>query len=136
MYSHIINIAVVVINAVALVGCATHDAAAPGLSAAEMRVLVSDHYWNRDLPTPTYSAAQLDALLRASADPTLDGERSEAQTTRLVVALASVGDQKFAEALSRQSKRVKHMVGFFISGFLTRHNLRYPRTQLVLQKYT
>ena len=132
MYSHIINLALIVTNTAVLVGCATCDVAAPGISPAEMQVLVSDYYWKRDLPAPTYSAAQLDALLRASADPTLDGARSEAQMTRLVVAIASVGDQKFAEALSRQPKRVKHMVGFFISGLWTRHDLHYPRTQAVL----
>ena len=136
MYLRVIRIAIVVTNAAALVGCATRDAPAPGISAAEMQVLVSDYYWKRDLRTPAYSAAQLDALLRASADPTLDGARSEAQTTRLVVALASVGDQTFAAALSHQSKRVKHMVGFFISGLWTRHGLHYPQTQAVLQKYT
>ncbi|HEU5245750.1 MAG TPA: hypothetical protein VFU09_01535 [Candidatus Udaeobacter sp.] len=104
------------------------NAAASGISAEEMHVLVGNYYWKRDLSAPSYTSAQPDMLLRASANPTLDGERAEAQTSRLAVALACVGDEKFAEALSRQSDRVKHMVAFFISTLWTRFDLRYPRT--------
>src|SRR5262245_37885766 len=135
MYSHGIMSAVLLSGTVVVAGCATHDAAAPGISSQEMRVLVSDYYWQPNMPAPRYTSNQLDALLRASADPTLDGERSEAQTSRLVVALASVGDERFAEALSLQSVRVKHMVAFFISVLWKRDGLHYPRTEAVLQKY-
>ena len=96
MYSRILVAAVAVTSLTALAACATHDAGAPRISDQEMRVLVSDYYWQRDLPVPRYTSEQLDELLRASADPTLDGERAESQASRVAVALVSVGDERFS----------------------------------------
>ena len=99
-------------------------------------MLVSDYYWKRDSRAPTYSAAQLDALLRASADPTLDGARAEMQASRVVVALASIGDDLFSQALMRQSTPVKRAVAREIVYLWSRDGLHYPKTQAVLQPYT
>jgi hypothetical protein len=136
VYSLFIRISALVSGTVAVASCATYDTAAPGITAEEMSVLVSEYCWQPNAQPPHYTSEGLDALLRASADPTLDGARSEAQTSRLAVALAAVGDQRFAEALSQQSYRVKHMVAFFISDLWKRHGFHYPRTEAVLQKYT
>jgi hypothetical protein len=136
VYSRIIQIVVGVASTAAFAGCATREAAAPGISSDEMRVLVSDYYWKRDLPEPKYTAAQLDALLRASADPTLDGARAEMQASRVAVALASVGDAAFSQALMRQSVSVKRAVAREIVYLWSRHSLHYPKTQALLQPYT
>ena len=136
MYSRLAKFLLVVTSAVALAGTVTHDAAAPGISPDEMQVLVSDYYWQRDLAAPRYTSEQLDHLLRASADPTLDGERAESQASRVAVALTSVGDDRFFSALSRQPASVKRAVAREIQYMWTRHHLHYPKTERVLQPYT
>jgi heme/copper-type cytochrome/quinol oxidase subunit 2 len=135
MYSRILVAAVAVTSLTALAACATHDAGAPRISDQEMQVLVSDYYWQRDLPVPRYTSEQLDELLRASADPTLDGERAESQASRVAVALVSVGDERFSQALSDQPASVKRAVAREIHYMWTRHHLHYPKTKRVLQPY-
>ena len=133
MYSRVLE-AVVLGSQVMLAACGTYSAAPPGISPDETRALVAGYYWQPRAQPSSYTPEQLDALLRRSGDPTLDGEYAEAQASRLAVALVSVGDKKFAEALSRQSTEVKRMVGLFISPLWTRYGLHYPRTQAVLQE--
>ena len=133
MYSRVLE-AVVLGSQVMLAACGTYSAAAPGISPDEARALVAGYYWQPRAQPSSYTPEHLDALLRRSGDPALDGEYAEAQASRLAVALASVGDKKFAEALSSQSTEVKRMVGLFISPLWTRYGLHYPRTQAVLQK--
>jgi hypothetical protein len=133
MYSRIATSVLVVTGCVALAVKPTDDSAAPGISPDEMQVLVSVYYWQRDLPAPKYTSEQLDRLLRASADPTLDGERAESQASRVAVALTSVGDDRFSLALSRQPASVKRAVAHEIHYMWTRHHLHYPKTERVLQ---
>jgi hypothetical protein len=135
MYSRSFVAAMAVASLAALAACVTHDGAAPRVSQQEMQVLVSDYYWHRNLPLPHYSPEQLDQLLRASADPTLDGERAESQASRVAVALASVGDDSFSQALSHQPASVKRAVAREIHYMWTQHHLHYPKTQRVLQPY-
>ena len=135
MYSRILVAAVAVTSLTALAACATHDAGLPRISDHEMQVLVSDYYWQRDLPVPRYTSEQLDELLRASADPTLDGERAESQASRVAVALVSVGDERFSQALSDQPASVKRAVAREIHYMWTRHHLHYPKTKRVLQPH-
>src|SRR5438046_7123481 len=103
MYSRMLVVAAAVTSLDALAACAAHDASAPRISDQEMQVLVSDYYWQRDLPVPRYTSEQLDELLRASADPTLDGERAESQASRGAVALGSVGEERCSQALAHQA---------------------------------
>ena len=135
MYSRVAKAVLVVTGSVALAGQPTHDPAAPGISPDEMQVLVSVYYWRRDLHAPKYTSEQLDLLLRASADPTLDGERAESQASRVAVALASVGDDRFSRALSRQPAGVKRAVARELHYMWTRYQMHYPKTQRVLQPY-
>jgi hypothetical protein len=135
MHSRIAKLVLVVTASVAMAGKPTHDPAPPGISPDEMQVLISVYYWQRDLPAPNYTSEQLDQLLRASADPTLDGERAESQASRVAVALASVGDERFSQALSHQPGSVKHAVAREIHYMWTEHHLHYPKTQRVLQPY-
>ena len=136
MYSRILKLAFAVISTTAFVGCATHTAAAPGINAQEMQVLVDNYYWNRNQAAPSYTSEQLNRLLRASADPTADGARAEMQASRVAVALASVGDDTFSQALVRQSASVKHAVAREIVSLWSRYGLHYPKTRAVLQPYT
>ena len=120
----------------ALVSCTTYTDAGPRISQAERHVLVTDYYWRPDAPPRAYTEAQLDALLRASADPTLDGEDAEAQTSRVVLALASVGDEAFAQSVANQPESVRRVIARDVAPLWRRYGLHYPRTQSVLQPYT
>jgi len=133
VYSRIAKSLLVVTGSVALAGKPTHDPAAPGISPDEMQVLISVYYWQRDLHAPKYTSEQLDRLLRASADPTLDGERAESQASRVAVALASVGDDRFSEALSRHPASVKRAVARDIHYMWKRYHMHYPKTERALQ---
>ena len=136
MYSRIAKSLLVVTGSVALAGKPTQDPAASGISPDEMQVLISVYYWQRDLHAPKYTSEQLDRLLRASADPTLDGERAESQASRVAVALASVGDDRFSQALSPQGASVKRAVAGFIHYMWTQYHMHYPKTERVLKPYT
>jgi hypothetical protein len=117
-------------------GCTAFDApdAQPGMSHRETQALVETYYWQRHSPTPSYSDLQLDALLARSADPTLDGERGEEQASAVAVALTVVGDQRFAQALSHQSRAVRKAVARDISSLWTHYRLDYPQTQALLRE--
>jgi hypothetical protein len=136
VYSRIIELAAVVSSTFALAGCASYRDAAPGINRDEMRVLVSHYHWSPDLGAPTYTRRQLDALLRASADVTLKGERGDAQESRLAVALAFVGDDTFAEALAQQPETVRHAVACYISDLCFLYGLHYPKTKELLRAHT
>gem|GEM_PF-6220518 len=135
MYSRIANFVLVVTSSVALAGKPTPDPAAPSISPDEMHVLISVYYWRRDLHPPNYTSKQLDRLLRGSADPTLDGERAESQASSVAVALASVGDDRFSQALSCQPASVKRAVAREIHYMWTRYHMHYPKTERLLQMF-
>jgi len=136
MYSRIAKFLLVVTGSVALAGNPTLDPAAPGISRDELQVLTSVYYWRRELHAPKYTSEQLDRLLRASADPTLDGERAESQASRVAVALASLGDDRFSQALSPLGASVKRAVAGFIHYMWTQYHMHYPKTERVLKPYT
>lgn len=136
MYSRHVHIAVAVSSTTALLGCATRDAAAPGVSAQEMQVLVSDYYWHAGTPLPRYTPEQLHGLLRRSADPTLDGANAEQQASRVAVALAVVGDEQFSHVLAQERPSVKRAVTREIRYLWTNHGLHYPKTEELLRPYT
>ena len=119
-----------------LAGCAGLSSSAesqPGFSAHERHALAETFYWRPEQPTPRYDSERLDALLRRSTDPTLDGERAEEQTSALALALTAAGDDAFAGALARQSTAVRRAVARSgISYLWTRYGLLYPRTQAML----
>jgi len=133
MYSRFFLYPVAVSILSALAGCATQDVAAPGISPKEMNVLVSSYYYQVVPHEPRYTSEQLDELFRASDNPTLDGEAAELQTARVTIALASVGDERFSQALSRHSARIKRAVARDIQHMWTLYHLHYPKTERVLQ---
>jgi hypothetical protein len=136
VYSRVIKLVFVLSVTTRLTGCATQDAAAPSINSEEMRVLTSDYYWHRGTPLPRYTSEQLDALVRASADPTLDGAYAEQQASRVAVALALVGDARFSEVLARQPPNVKRAVAHEIRYMWMKHGLQYPKTEVLLRPYT
>jgi hypothetical protein len=101
-----------------------------------MQVLVSDYYWHAGTPPPRYTSEQLDALLRRSADPTLDGGNAEQQASRVAVALAAVGDDQFSQILAYQHPNVKRAVAREVRYLWTNHGLHYPKTEALLRPYT
>lgn len=120
----------------ALLGCATRDVAAPGINVQEMQVLIADYYWHAGTPPPRYTSEQLDALLRCSADPTLDGGNAEQQASRVAVALAVAGDEQFSQVLVHQPQNVRRAVAHEIRYLWTNHHLHYPKTEALLRPYT
>ena len=99
-------------------------------------MLVSDYYWHAGTPPPRYTSEQLDALLRRSADPTLDGGNAEQQASRVAVALAAVGDDQFSQILAYQHPNVKRAVAREVRYLWTNHGLHYPKTEALLRPYT
>ena len=136
MYSRIFLSAVVVSVLNTFSGCATQDVAAPGISSKEMNVLVSNYYYQVVPHEQRYTSEQLNELFRASDNPTLDGEAAELQTARVAIALASVGDERFSQALSHHSASIKRAVARHIQHMWTLYHLHYPKTERVLQPYT
>lgn len=98
-------------------------------------MLTFDYDWRPPLFTPKYSSDQLDKLLRASADPKLGGDRAEAQASRVAVALASVGDSRFARALAHQPANIQRAVARQIHYLWTRDRLHYPETEALLKPF-
>ena len=103
------------------------------MSRRETEALAKTFYWKPEFPTPSYSENALDALLASSADPTLDGESAELQSSAVAVALAVVGDERFALSLSRQTKSVRDAVARDISPLWMCYGLNYPRAQSLLE---
>jgi len=136
VYSRVLQPILAAALQILLASCSTYFAAASGISPDEIRVLVSTYYWQPGQKPFTYTAEQLDALLRRSTDPTLDGDTAEGETAALVWALATVGDGIFSQALARQSEAVKRAVARDVSYLWTHFKLHYPKTERVLQPYT
>ena len=63
------------------------------------------------------------------------GRDAEAQASRVAVALTSVGDRRFSEAILRQSDTVKQAVAREVMYLWTRHKLDYPLTVRALRPY-
>lgn len=118
-------------------GCTTvdSDAAARGISPQEARVLAQYFYYSPKYATPFYTREQLALRLHKSADTTLDGESPQAQMSSVAIALASAGDDHFADVLSRESDDVQRAVYRDISPLWTDFGLRYPKTEALLNRF-
>jgi hypothetical protein len=103
------------------------------VSGRESRVLVNNYYWKREFPIPSYTDQELNILLAASANPKLDGALTEEQASKVAVALAVVGDERFSSVLLRQSDAVKRAVARDISPLWTHYRLEYPKTRSLLE---
>ena len=135
MYPRII-IALCLATVVARIAAAAVDDAAPGINRNEMRVLVTYYHWSRDAAVPSYTRSQLAQLFRASADSTTPGFGSDAQASRLAVALASAGVETFANALARQPEAIRHAVACYLTDLWFPYGLHYPKTKELLRPHT
>jgi hypothetical protein len=105
---------------------------AAGISPAEMEALKKSYYWEEQLAPPTFGPRELEKRMDRSADPMLDGEYAEGQTTALAVALTSVGDDTFATVLATRSPEVQASVTRSLLRCLwTDYKLHYPKTQAI-----
>ena len=121
-----------------LPGCVTSElsAANPGFSRREIHALVKTYDWKSDDPDDparSYSDHELSELLNGLVYPSPEGEFAPAAP--VAVALAAVGDERFALALSKQPRAVQRDVFEIISCLWTYYGLRYPKTQKLLHKY-
>jgi hypothetical protein len=117
-----------------LQGCSAFDvqAARSGISHRESRALTEAFYFGQYSRTPSFTEQSLNALL-ASIRDTRNAELGEGQASLAAIALAVVGDDRFARALSNQPVAVRRIVGRDISYLWTHYKLRYPHTQALLQ---
>jgi len=118
-------------------GCTTvdSDAAGRGISPQEASILAQYFNYSPEYALPFYTREQLGQRLRKSADPTLDGKYAEAQKSSIAIALASAGDDRFADVLSHESNDVQRAVYQEISPLWTDFGLRYPKTEALLHKF-
>jgi hypothetical protein len=116
---------------VVLSSCAPITDRAIGISKAEMAALKVNHYWKEDYKPPTFGPGELEALMDRSTDPTLDGEYGEVQSSDVAVALATVGDERFAKALTTRSREVQVAVIRSVSYMWIDYRLHYPQTQAI-----
>jgi hypothetical protein len=107
---------------------------AVGISKAEMKALTENFYWEREYEVPTYGPGELEKLMDRSADPTLDGEYAEGQTTAILVALANVGDKRFAATLATRSHEVQVAVLGSCRFMWRTYPLSHPKTQAIAAK--
>ena len=114
-----------------LSSCASIKDGAPGISNAEMNALTENFYWKQEYEIPTYGQGELEKLMDRSADPTLDGEYSEGQTTAILVALATVGDERFAETLATRSHEVQGAVLRSCRFMWRTYPLDHPKAQAI-----
>jgi hypothetical protein len=67
--------------------------------------------------------------------PELDGEGAEMQTSRMALALAEVGDDRFSAVLMRQTSEVQEEVTDSISNMWRHYQLDYPKTRAIHAKF-
>ncbi|MEO5716253.1 MAG: hypothetical protein ABIT37_22425 [Luteolibacter sp.] len=120
-----------------LASCALppHDDARPGINRAEAAALKENYYWRPGDPTAVGDDASLEALMRRSINPGLDGEGAELQISRVAVALAEVGDDRFCAVLSRQEPAEQKEVTDSICYMWRHYELRYPKTRVIHAKF-
>ncbi len=136
MRGHRFTVIVSALSAIVMQGCVILQPPAerPGINRREMDALVQSYYWQRNSPVPSYTPAELSGLLRALENPRLDGESAELAFSRVVLALAVVGDEAFAKALSQQSAFVRKRLSRDLPYLWPRYQLKYPRTRNLLLK--
>lgn len=116
---------------VLLPSCASLKDGASGINEAEMHALEENYYWKETYKTPSFAPGELEQLMDSSADPSLDGERAEGQSSAVAVALASVGDERFSAALATRTPEVRAAVANDVRYLWTHYKLRHPKTQAI-----
>src|SRR5450759_2288038 len=79
----------------------------PGIQPEEAVVMQKSSYWRPGIDPTSFSDSEIEKLFVQSLDPTLDGAEAEMQSSRLIWALAAVGDKHFAHLLAKQPRSVR-----------------------------
>lgn len=119
---------------VLLSSCTSITDRAIGISSAEMAALKENYYWKDEYKSPTFGSGELEALMDRSADPTLDGEYAEGQSSDVAVALATVGDEHFSATLVTRSREVQVAVIRDLRYMWTHYGLHHPKTQAIAKR--
>ena len=119
---------------VLLSSCAQMTDGSSGISKAEMNALKENYYWEEgDIP-PSFGPGELERRMDRSADPSLDGERAEGQSSAVAAALATVGDERFSATLATRSREVQAAVIGDVRYMWTHYGLHHPKTQAIATK--
>lgn len=114
-----------------LSSCASVTDGGVGISKAEMHALRENYYWEEDNIPPRFGPGELERRMDRSADPSLDGERAEGQSSAVAVALATVGDERFSATLATRSQEVQAAVIGDVRYMWTHYRLHHPKTQAI-----
>ncbi|MEM7696959.1 MAG: hypothetical protein AAF236_00980 [Verrucomicrobiota bacterium] len=110
------------------VGCVTAPDADPGINDLERKILSTHFYYQPSSRAPKFDDESLALLMQQSAAPELDGERAEGQSAALAEALATAGDEAFANVFLAQTPEVRLAVAYDIQALWDHHELYYPLT--------
>ena len=124
----------VILIAMTLSSCVMRTDSKVGVNSSEMLALKETYYWEDRYDLPTFKTGELEALMDRSADPSLDGEHAEGQSSAVAVALVTVGDQRFAIALMSRSTDVQNAVIGDVEYMWMHYGLDYPKTQAIKEK--
>ena len=112
-------------------GCYT----APGLQDQEKQALYSMFGGSYEPRSPEVDLAirgdaeALHKLFSKSLDPTLDGEHLETHIYNVTRTLFELGDNRFANALSKESQKTRDKVLSQLQYVFVQRHLLYPATQ-------
>ena len=118
-------------SCLSVVACSSVPDAAPQLNEAERKALQQTYYWTSTEGHSSHTDESLAKLMDKSTDPGLDGEYATGHSSALVLALADLGDHKFATILRTRSSEVRESVGYFISSAWEYNRLEYPETMAI-----
>ena len=117
-------------------GCASSKSnTEPGIQSVEKSFLVSDFYWRPGDQTNFTDDQMGDLFARSTQiDPIYDGERSELQCSRLILALSAAGDKHFSELLSQQPRKTIKATLRHMDTIWTDKKLHYPLTEALIDE--
>ena len=118
-----------------MAGCASiAPDAAPGLNSREQEELARSYYWTFGSEVSEYSDEDLVALMEGALRPGMDGAVSEGYMSSLMVALAAVGDLRFAQILAQRSPLVQRKVARYVESAWSFSGLTYPHTRELCER--
>ena len=116
-----------------LASCSSIPDSSPGINVAERKILETYYYYKHsDHHSPSFDDEELAKLMDKSTDSTLDGAYAEAHSSSIALALAFVGDERFASVLSTRAPDVRYAVCNRVALTLKHSSLKYPKAEALL----